>query len=236
MVACHDVAMPASRILIVEDDPRIAASVRRALTYDGYRVTTAASGPEGLSELRRTAPDLVVLDLMLPEVDGLEICRRIRESGDPVLILMLTARTAIAERVAGLDAGADDYLTKPFAHDELLARVRTLLRRSPPIDDRETLAFADVSMDAGTMEVERRGKTVELTALEFRLLEYFLRNPRRVLSRSQILQSVWGLDTDTTSNIVDVYVRYLRQKLELHGGSRLIQTVRGAGYSLREAS
>ena len=120
MVACHDVAMPASRILIVEDDPRIAASVRRALTYDGYRVTTAASGPEGLSELRRTAPDLVVLDLMLPEVDGLEICRRIRESGDPVLILMLTARTAIAERVAGLDAGADDYLTKPFAHDELL--------------------------------------------------------------------------------------------------------------------
>lgn len=236
MVACHDVAMPASRVLIVEDDPRIAASVRRALTYDGYQVTTAASGPEGLSELRRTSPDLVVLDLMLPEVDGLEICRRIRESGDPVLILMLTARTAIAERVAGLDAGADDYLTKPFAHDELLARVRTLLRRSPLIDDRETLTFADVSMDVGTMEVERRGKMVELTALEFRLLEYFLRNPRLVLSRSQILESVWGLDTDTTSNIVDVYVRYLRQKLELHGGSRLIQTVRGAGYSLREAS
>ena len=228
--------MPGARILIVEDDPRIAASVRRALSYEGYRVDVAATGPDGLSRLRQTAPELVILDLMLPDIDGLEICRRIRGSGDPVLILMLTARTAIEERVEGLDAGADDYLTKPFAHDELLARVRTLLRRRTPAAEREMLAFGDLTMDVGTMEVHRGGLAIELTALEFRLLEYFLRNPRLVLSRAQILEGVWGLDVDTTSNIVDVYVRYLRQKLEAMGGERLIQTVRGAGYAFKETA
>lgn len=226
--------MATANILLVEDDPRIAASVRRALTYDGYRVDIASTGPDGLSKLRQGTPDLVILDLMLPEIDGLEICRRVRASGDQVLILMLTARTAITERVEGLDAGADDYLTKPFAHDELLARVRTLLRRRPLSPDREILSYSDIEMDVGTMEVSRNRTPIELTALEFRLLEYFLRNQRLVLTRAQILEGVWGLDGETTSNIVDVYVRYLRQKLEVSGHGRVIQTVRGAGYALRD--
>lgn len=226
--------MPKTRILVIEDDPRIAASVRRALTYEGYEVALAATGPDGLSKLRLTTPDLVILDLMLPEIDGLEICRRIRASGDQVLILMLTARSSVTERVEGLDAGADDYLVKPFAHDELLARVRTLLRRQTHADDREKLIYSDIEMDVGTMEIVRAGNPIELTALEFRLLEYFLRNARLVLTRPQLLEGVWGLDAETSSNIVDVYVRYLRQKLETDDQSRVIQTVRGAGYTLRD--
>lgn len=221
------------RILVVEDDPGIAGSVRRALSYEGYDVAVAGDGPEGLAAMRDDPPDLVVLDIMLPGLDGFEVCRRIRAAGDPVAILMLTARTEVPDRVTGLDAGADDYLTKPFAYEELLARVRSLLRRLEPAS-RERLAFADVVVDVPAMEVTRGERSVDLTALEFRLLEYFFRNPRVVLSRSRILIEVWGLDADTTSNIVDVYVRYLRQKLEAADEPRLIHTVRGAGYVLKE--
>ncbi len=225
--------MPA-RILVVDDDERIAASVRRSLAYDGYRVEVAHDGPTALSAARREPPDLMVLDLMLPGIDGVEVCRRLRAAGDDTLVLMLTARTAVPDRVEGLDAGADDYLVKPFAHEELLARVRTLLRRRQP-EDRDVLRFADLELRLGPMEVRRGGRLVELTALEFRLLEYFAAHPRLVLSRSQILAAVWDLEADTTSNVVDVYVRYLRQKLEAGGEPRLIQTVRGAGYALKEA-
>ncbi len=221
------------RILVVDDDKRIAASVRRALAYDGYDVAVAHDGPGALQATRSEDPDLVVLDVMLPGLDGIEVCRRLRAAGDDVPVLMLTARTTVPERVEGLDSGADDYLVKPFAHEELLARVRTLLRRRAP-RGRETLTVGDLTMDVGAMEVWRGGRDVELTALEFRLLEHFLRNPRLVLSRVQILQAVWDLDAETTSNVVDVYVRYLRQKLEAGGEPRLIHTVRRAGYVFKE--
>ncbi|MGF1666835.1 MAG: response regulator transcription factor [Acidimicrobiia bacterium] len=220
------------RILVVEDDARIAAAVRRALVYEGNEVTVAADGPAGLEAARAGGLDLVVLDLMLPGIDGMEICRRIRAAGDDVPVLMLTARDAVIDRVAGLDAGADDYLVKPFAQEELLARVRALLRRRAP--GGEELRFGDLDMDVEAMEVRSGGHLVELTTLEFRLLEYFLRNPRTVLSRSRILEAVWGLDVDTSSNIVDVYVGYLRRKLEIHGAPRLLHAVRGAGYVLRD--
>ncbi len=221
-----------AHILIVEDDPAIAASVRRALTYDGHRVDVAPDGRAGLDAARSGQPDLIILDLMLPEVDGLEVCRRIRAAGDTVPILMLTAKATVAERVEGLKTGADDYLPKPFAHEELLARTAALLRRGT-VERRERLSLADLSIDVEAMEAWRGDRRIDLTALEFQLLVYFARNPRIVLSRSQILLGVWGLDADTTSNIVDVYVRYLRQKLEEDGEPRLIHTVRGAGYVMR---
>lgn len=219
------------RILVVDDDERIAASVRRALAYEGYAVTEAHDGHAALAAVRDQLPDLVVLDIMLPGIDGLEVCRRVRAAGDDVAVLMLTAKTTVPDRVEGLDSGADDYLVKPFAHEELLARVRSLLRRRAPTG-REVLTFADVRMDVDAMEVDRAGQTVDLTALEFRLLEYLLRNQRIVLSRSRILEAVWGLDVDTTSNVVDVYVRYLRQKL---GEPSIIQTVRSVGYVVKMA-
>ena len=172
---------------------------------------------------------------MLPGIDGIEVCRRLRARGDDAAVLMLTARTEVPDRVVGLDAGADDYLIKPFAYEELVARVRTLLRRRVLDADREILRYADVVMDVGAMEVIRGIREIEFTALEFRMLEYFMRNPRLVLSRIQILEAVWGLEVDTTSNVVDVYVRYLRQKLEAAGEPRLLQTVRGAGYVMKEA-
>ncbi len=224
-----------AHILVVEDDRRIAAAIRRALAYEGYEVTVVHDGPAGLHEARE-GPDLVILDIMLPGLDGIEICRRIRRAGDRLPILMLTARDAIADRVEGLDAGADDYLVKPFAYEELLARVRSLLRRNVEGDatTAEVLRYADVEMDVPAMEVSRGGRPLQMTALEFRVLEFFLRNPRIVLSRAQILSGVWGLDAETTSNVVDVYVRYLRQKLEADGSPRLIHTVRGAGYVLKE--
>ncbi len=222
------------RILVVEDDPRIAASVRRALAYEGYDVAVATDGRAGLDAARADMPDLIVLDLMLPEIDGLEVCRRIRAAGDDVAILMLTAKTSVPDRVAGLDVGADDYLVKPFAYEELLARVRTLLRRSSQEPTRKVLRCADLRVDVDAMEVRRGERPVELTTLEFRLLEHFVRNQRLVRSRIQILEDVWGLDVDTTSNVVDVYVRYLRQKLEADGEPRLIHTVRGVGYVMRE--
>jgi len=223
-----------ARILVVEDDPRIAASVRRALAYEGYEVEVAGDGRAGLDAARRHLPDLIVLDLMLPGVDGLEVCRRIRAAGDDVAILMLTARTSVPDRVAGLDVGADDYLLKPFAYEELLARVRTLLRRTRESEaPRTVLRCADLRVDVDAMEVRRGDRQIELTALEFRLLEHFVRNQRLVRTRIQILEDVWGLDVDTTSNVVDVYVRYLRQKLEAAGEPRLIHTVRGVGYVMR---
>ena len=221
-----------SHILVVDDDPRIAAAVRRALAYEGHEVETAVDGGAALDAVRRRVPDLVVLDVMLPVLDGIEVCRRLRADGD-VPILMLTARDAVADRVIGLDSGADDYLVKPFAYEELLARVRSLLRRRAPATS-EVLRYGDLSLDVGARQVWRGGRPVALTALEFQLLEYFLRNVRLVLSRAQLLEAVWGLDAETSSNVVDVYVGYLRQKLEAGGAPRLLQTVRGFGYVLRE--
>ncbi len=222
-----------ARILVVDDDERIAAAVRRALAYEGYTVAVAHDGPTALSSARREVPDLIVLDVMLPGIDGIEVCRRLRAAGDSVAVLMLTARTEIPDRVEGLDAGADDYLVKPFAYDELLARVRMLLRRREP-NGRTTIRHADVVMDVDAMEVRRGERPIDLTTLEFNLLEYFLRNARIVVTRGRVLEAVWGLDTETTSNVVDVYVRYLRQKLEADGEPRLIHTVRGTGYVLKE--
>ncbi|MDH4306590.1 MAG: response regulator transcription factor [Acidimicrobiia bacterium] len=216
-------------VLVVEDDPRIAAAVERALRYEGFDPVVVGDGAAALDLARPV--DLVVLDLMLPGLDGMEVCRRIRAAGDDVPILMVTARDRVPDRVAGLEAGADDYLVKPFAHEELVARVRALLRRHPP--GGEVLRFEDVVMAVDPMEVTRSGREVELTTLEFHLLEHFLRNPRIVLSRARILESVWGLDVDTSSNIVDVYVGYLRRKLEVGGEPRVLHAVRGVGYVLR---
>jgi len=221
------------KILVVDDDERIAASVRRALIYEGYDVEVAHDGEAALEAARRLNPDLVVLDVMLPGIDGVEVCRRLRAAGD-VAVLMLTARDAVSDRVRGLDSGADDYLVKPFAYEELLARVRSLLRRNDPAD-RNLLRCADLEIDVDAVEARRGGRTIELTALEFRLLEHLCSNQRVVLTRPQILESVWGLDADTTSNVVDVYVRYLRNKLEADGEARLIHTVRGVGYVLKDA-
>lgn len=220
-----------ARILVVEDDERIAATVRRALIYEGYDVELAHDGAEALVAARRTEPDLVVLDLMLPEIDGIEVCRRIRATSD-VPVLMLTARDSIADRVERLDSGADDYLVKPFAHDELLARVRSLLRRRQP-QGREVIRVGPLAVDVDAMEASYEEESLTMTTLEFRLLEYFARNRKVVLSRAQILEEVWGLDVDTTSNVIDVYVRYLRQKLEVDDRPRMIHTVRGVGYVLK---
>ena len=224
--------MTKPRILVVDDDPRIAASVRRSLTYDGYDVDVVHDGSSAIDAVRSAPPDVIVLDLMLPGIDGLEVCRRLRAAGDNVAVLMLTARSTVPDRVTGLDAGADDYLVKPFAHEELLARVRTLLRRSQP-GGNEILRFADLVMDVDAMELRRGAREIELTALEFSLLEYFMRNSRIVLSRSRIREAVWDLDADTTSNVVDVYVRYLRQKIETDNAPPVLHTVRGAGYILK---
>ena len=220
------------RVLVVDDDPGIASSLRRALLYEGYAVTVAADGTTGLLRARTDQPDLVILDVMLPGIDGIEVCRQLRVDDD-VPILMLTARDATADRVVGLDSGADDYLVKPFAYDELLARVRALLRRQPARSSRQ-LKFGDVSMDTGTREVTRGSRDIDLTPREFDLMQFFLRNPRQVLTRDRILDVVWGYGFGATSNSVDVYVGYLRNKLEEGGGHRLIHTVRGVGYALRE--
>ncbi len=221
-------------ILVVDDDERLAASVRRSLEYAGYRVGVAVDGPAALDAVRRYRPAVVVLDVMLPGIDGYGVCRALRAdpgTADP-MVLMLTARDGTPDRVTGLDAGADDYLVKPFAYDELLARVRALLRRRPPVCS--TLTYADLTMDPATREVQRGNRTVELTALEFDLLYHFLRHPRQVFTRQQLLDAVWGGEHSATSNVVDVYVGYLRAKLESGGESRLVQTVRGVGYALRD--
>jgi two-component system response regulator MprA len=220
------------QILVVDDDSRIVASLRRALTYEGYAVETAADGDAALRSASERAPDLVVLDVMLPGLDGIEVCRRLRAEGD-VPILMLTARDGTADRVRGLDSGADDYLVKPFAYEELLARVRALLRRRAPALE-ATLRYADVAMDVAAHEVRRGERLITLTALEFELLRHFLRHPRQVLTRGQLLDAVWGFEGGGSSNVVDVYVGYLRGKLEEAGERRLLHTVRGVGYVLRD--
>ncbi len=212
-------------------------SLRRALELEGYEIELAADGQEALQLLETNGdaqPDAVLLDVLMPGVDGLEVCRRLRRSGNRVPVLMLTARDEIENRVAGLDAGADDYVTKPFALEELVARVRALLRRVSAGDD-EFLRFGDLELDPGTREVRRDGDPIELTRTEFALLELFMTNPRQVLTRSIIFERVWGYDFGFASNSLDVYIGYLRRKTEAGGKSRLIQTVRGVGYALREA-
>jgi two-component system response regulator MprA len=219
-------------VLVVDDDTRIAAALRRALIYEGYQVDVAPDGQIALNRARERMPDLAILDVMLPGIDGIEVCRRLRAEGD-LPILMLTARDGTADRVRGLDSGADDYLVKPFAYEELLARVRALLRRRAP-RSRRTLRYADILMDLATHEVRRADQLIPLTAKEFELLQHFLRNPGQVLRREQLLDAVWGFDFGATSNVVDVYVGYVRQKLEQGGLPRILQTVRGVGYILRE--
>jgi two-component system response regulator MprA len=223
------------RVLVVEDDRRIAAFLDRTLTVTGYRVQVASEGQLGLDLATESTPDLVILDLMLPDVDGLEVARQLRaRSGVP--ILMLTARSGIGDRVEGLDAGADDYLVKPFALDELLARVRSLLRRltvNADVNRRGMLAYADVILDQDTRDATRAGRRLHLRNREFELLAYFLRNPERAISRRELRLAVWGEDFPGESNVIDVTLGHLRQKLELDGSSRLIHTVRPVGYMLR---
>jgi two-component system, OmpR family, response regulator MprA len=225
----------AERILVIEDEPQIADLLRRGLLYEGYTVEITGDGEAGLSAARDRAPDLVLLDLMLPGVDGLTVCKRLR-SGSSVPILILTAKDAVPDRVAGLDAGADDYVIKPFSFDELLARVRALLRRRQPADaaSQEVLRFADLRLNPAAHEVHRGERRIELTAREFELLYFFLQHPRQVLTRDVLYDRIWGYDFGGESNIIEVYVRYLRAKLEDAGEPRLIQTVRGVGYALRE--
>jgi two-component system, OmpR family, response regulator MprA len=220
------------RILIIEDDEAILKVLRRVLTYEGYQVDTALDGQSGLNMVRDVLPDLVVLDWMLPGMDGLEVCRRLRAAGS-VPILMLTAKDTIQDRVQGLDAGADDYLVKPFELDELLARIRALLRRTQT-DRAQVLTFADLALDISTRQASRKGRLISLTAKEYELLELFLRHPRQVLTREMIFDRVWGYDFGGESNVLDVYIRYLRQKLEEGGEIRLLHTIRGVGYVLRE--
>lgn len=222
-----------TKILIVEDDEQVASILRRGLAYEGYEVETAEDGVSALAKARDVRPDLVVLDLMLPGMDGLEVCRRLRTAHSSLPILILTARDSVPDRVQGLDAGSDDYLVKPFALDELQARIRALLRRAGP-GEPEVLQFADLSLDTGTRQVHRGDARIELTSKEFDLLELFLRHPRQVLKRETIYDQVWGYDFGGESNIIEVYIRYLRQKLEADDRSRLLYTVRGVGYVLRE--
>ena len=221
------------RILVVDDEPAVRDAVQRALKLESYQVETASDGAEALKSLTVSSPDLMILDLLMPRVDGLEVCRRLRAAGDSTPVLMLTARDSVANRVEGLDAGADDYLVKPFALDELLARVRALLRRSSP-EGQEILRFSDLSMDTVSREVKRGNRPIELTRTEFLLLELFLNNPRRVLTREIILDRVWGFDFGPESNSLEVYIGYLRKKMEAEGEPRLIHTIRGVGYVLRE--
>lgn len=222
----------AQRILVIDDDRKITSLLRRALAYEGYDVRLANNGVEGLQTARDQTPDLVILDILMPGLDGFEVCRRLR-AGSEMPILMLTAKDEVPDRVAGLDAGADDYLIKPFALEELLARVRALLRRRE-IPQLTTLSFGDLTLDLGERVARRGGRIIELTTKEFELLSLFMRHPRQVLIRDQILERVWGYDTGGLTNVLEVYVGYLRNKLEARGESRLIHTVRGAGYVLRD--
>ena len=221
------------RILVVDDDPAVSGALQRALRLDGYEVTLAADGPQALEELAIRPPDAVILDIGLPTIDGLDVCRRMRAAADDTPVLMLTARDAVEDRVEGLDAGADDYLVKPFALAELLARLRALLRRRPE-DPGETLHFVDLSLDPVTREARRGDRPFTLTRIEFDLLELLLRHPRQVLTRELILDRVWGYTFDSGTNSLAVYVGYLRRKTEEGGESRLIHTARGVGYVLRE--
>ncbi|MDQ6615838.1 MAG: response regulator transcription factor [Actinomycetota bacterium] len=221
------------RVLVVDDEPAVRQALDRALRFEGYETEMAGDGLGALSALAERPADAVVLDVAMPRIDGLEVCRRLRSSGNPTPILLLTARVAVSERVAGLDAGADDYLVKPFALDELLARLRALLRRSAPPDD-EVLRFTDLSLNPSTREVTRGSRPIELTRTEFLLLELLLRNARQVLPREVIFDRVWGYDFGANSNSLEVYIGYLRRKTEAEGEARLVHTVRGVGYVLRD--
>jgi two-component system, OmpR family, response regulator MprA len=222
-----------STILVVDDEPAVRDALERALKVQHYTVTTAADGAQALDAIVAGHPDLVLLDVLMPVMDGFEACRRLRELGDRTPVLMLTARDTVGDRVEGLDAGADDYVVKPFALEELLARIRALLRRSGAAGD-EPLRFADLELDPVSMEVRRDGRPIELSRTEYNLLELFLLNPRRVLTREVIFDRVWGYDFGPTSNTLEVYVGYLRRKTEAEGEPRLIHTVRGVGYVLKE--
>jgi two-component system response regulator MprA len=226
------------RILVVDDDRAVRESLRRSLEFNGYQVELASDGAQALESIIASRPDAMVLDVMMPRLDGLEVARRLRSTGDDLPILVLTARDTVSDRVSGLDAGADDYLPKPFALEELLARLRALLRRAAPLDLQagqvaEVLAFADLTLDPGTREVRRGGREISLTRTEFALLELFLSYPKHVLTRGRILEEVWGYDFPTSGNALEVYVGYLRRKTEAANESRLIHTVRGVGYVLR---
>lgn len=222
-----------AHILLVEDEVKLAKFIELELSYEGYRLSVAHDGLSGLTAIRESHPDLVILDWMLPGLSGVEICQRLRTTSNQVPIILLTARDEVSDRVAGLNAGADDYLVKPFSIEELLARVRAHLRRTI-VEDPDVLQFADLSLNRRTREVERAGRAIELTAKEFDLLEYLLAHPRQVLKRDQILEQVWGYDFMGDSNIIEVYIRYLRLKLEANKEKRLIQTVRSVGYTLRD--
>ncbi|HEY4017509.1 MAG TPA: response regulator transcription factor [Pseudonocardiaceae bacterium] len=227
------------RILVVDDDRAVRESLRRSLQFNGYQVELASDGVQAMEQIETQRPDAVVLDVMMPRLDGLEVCRRLRSTGDDLPILVLTARDAVSDRVAGLDAGADDYLPKPFALEELLARLRALLRRATNEGDSRgdatpAMRFADLELDPGTRDVRRGERLISLTRTEFALLELFLGHPKQVLTRSRILEDVWGYDFPTSGNALEVYVGYLRRKTEAEGEPRLIHTVRGVGYVLRE--
>jgi len=219
-------------IMVVDDDPEILSLLRRGLIYEGYDVNTAIDGKEALEKVREKEPDLVILDVMMPGLDGIEVSKRLR-AASKIPILMLTAKGTVPDRITGLDSGADDYMVKPFSFDELLARVRALIRRSQPHEE-ETLKFADIVLNTSTREVKRGDEVVPLTTREFDLLELFMRNPHQVLHTATICERVWGYEFDGESNVIEVYVSYLRAKLESGGKPRLIQTVRCVGYVLRE--
>ncbi len=223
-----------THILLVEDEVKLARFVELELSYEGYQVSVAYDGLTALTAARELHPDLIILDWMLPGLSGLEICRRLRSTGDKVPIVLLTAKDEVSDRVAGLDAGADDYVVKPFSVEELLARVRAHLRRNQEADAADILEFEDLKLNRRTREVFRGKRLIDLTAKEFDLLEYLLAHPRQVITRDRILEEVWGYDFMGDSNIIEVYVRYLRLKLEANNEKRLIQTVRGVGYALRE--
>jgi two-component system response regulator MprA len=223
-------------VLVVDDDHAVRESLRRSLEFNGYDVSLAGDGAEALARIGNANPDVVIMDVMMPRLDGIETTKALRKAGNDVPILVLTALDAVGDRVEGLDAGADDYLTKPFALQELLARLRAMLRRVVPSEvTEEVLTFADLTMDLATREVRRGDRLIELTRTEFTLLEMFLRRPRRVLERSFILEEVWGYDFPTTANSLEVYVGYLRRKTEANDESRLLHTVRGVGYVLKES-
>jgi two-component system, OmpR family, response regulator MprA len=220
-------------VLVVDDEPAVRGSLRRALGLEGYEISTADDGQDALEALAESDFEAVILDIAMPGIDGIEVCRQVRRSGDRTPILMLTARDAVDDRVAGLDAGADDYLSKPFALRELVARLRALMRRTEAVEE-PVVYFDDLTLNRQTREVRRGDREIELTRTEFSLLELLMDNPRLVLTRSQIFEHVWGYDFGPTSNSLGVYVGYLRRKLEADGEPRLIQTIRGVGYSLRQ--